>query len=288
MAERNRRRGARRSGSGRDDFEDRDLLVGRQEGAADSGAPDPSQRGQSSGVGSDATATAGESLAHILATLRLMKARLDVLETLPEASEEATLALERAKVQLNKAVQDARGALAVAAVPDAKRKQEAANSAALLTDGAQALKDQAGEIEKRLEQSRKRETAVDGAVARLEEAAADLRESLGSLQSELDRRTAERRRRRWLAGAVLAGAVAVSLVIGAVVERETGIAALGDPRHLWVAYVARHYAPRLAECAARARVDGQGVVCRVAIRPPLAVTFPLHPGGPVTIAPPDG
>ena len=83
MAERDRRRSSRRREPRHDDFQDRDLLVGRQEGAADSGAPDPSQPGQSARAGGELTATPDETLAHLLATLRRMKARLDVLQASP-------------------------------------------------------------------------------------------------------------------------------------------------------------------------------------------------------------
>ena len=288
MAEKDGRRSGRRTEPRRDGFQDRDLLVGRQQGASASGQTDATGHGQSPKAGGELPATPDETLAHMLATLRRMKARLDVLQASPEASDEATVTLKRAEAQLNKAVQDARGALAAAAAPDAKRRHEEAVSAALLTDGAQALKDRAGEIERRLEQSRERETALDGAVAKLVQAADDLRRSLGSLQSELDRREAGRRRRRWLAGGGVAVAVAVSLVVGAMVQRETGVLTLGDPRHAWIAYAARHYAPRLAACASRARLDNEAYRCTVHVEPPRTVTIPFFPWGPLTVLPPDG
>ena len=267
-----KRRGGR-SLSGRGNFDGRDLLVGRPERAADSGAP-------------DAPDPEAETIAHLLATLRRMQARLDVLQAGPEASEAAALALASAREQLNQSVQDARGALAAAAAPGAKRKHDEAVSAKLLIDGARALEDQAAGIEKRLEKAREQERAVTGVVETMRDTAGRIDAGLGLLEREVERRAAVRRRRGWAAGAVLASTAAAALVAGAVVQRETGVLTLGDPRHAWNAYVAAHYAPLLASCAGKAVVDHRSVNCRIVVTPPRAVTVPVYPRGGLAPAPP--
>ena len=93
MAQGNRRGGGRRRGDS--DAEDRDLLVGRPEQAADTGEEARSGRGPSATAGAEADAAQDAMLAGILDRLRVMKARLDVLQALPEASDEATVALKR-------------------------------------------------------------------------------------------------------------------------------------------------------------------------------------------------
>ena len=270
MAQGGRRGGGRRRGDS--DAEDRDLLVGRQERAA------RSRRGPSATAGTEAGAAQDATLADILDRLREMKARLDVLQALPAASDEATVALRRAQAQLDKAVQEARGQLTAAAVPDAKRAQEVATAAKLLVDGAAALKDQAGAVERRLEASREHETNVKQVVDALEERSGRLDSGVGALERELERRTTRRRRRAALAGGMLVATAAAAFVGGAVVQRETGFAALGDPRHAWNAHVVTHYAPHLAACASKARVDDMIVRCVVMFEPGLAVTAPVYPG----------
>ena len=276
MAERSRRGGGRRSGAS--ELEGRDLLVGRSEQAADPGEAARSGRGSSATAGAEADAAQDATLAQILDRLRVMKARLDVLQAAPEASDEATVALKRAQAQLDQAVQEARGQLAAAAVPDAKRAQEVATAAKLLVDGAAALKEQAGAVERRLEASREHETNVKQVVDALEERSGRLDSGVGALERELERRTASRRRRAALAGGVLVATAAVAFVGGAVVQRETGFATLGDPRHAWNAHVVARYAPHLAACASKARVDDMVVRCVVRFEPGLAVTAPVYPG----------
>ncbi len=273
MAERSRRGGGGRTGGPA--LEGRDLLVGRRERAGAHGEPAPSGPGPSAAAGAEASATLGKTLAQILDSLQRMKARLDVLQALPEASDEATVALERAKARLDKTVEEARGQLAAAAVPDARRDQQVTTAAGLLTEGASALKDQAGAIERRLEASGKHETDVQRVVDALEEKAGRLDTGVDALKGELERRATRRRRHAALAGAVLVATAAVAFLGGAVVQRETGFATFGDPRHAWRAFAAKHYMPRLAACAAKARVDKQAFNCHVAVEPPQEVTIPL-------------
>ena len=212
MAERSRRGGGRRSGAS--ELEGRDLLVGRLEQAADTGEAARSGHGSSATAGAEAGAAQDATLAQILDRLRVMKARLDVLQAAPEASDEATVALKRAQAQLDQAVQEARGQLAVAAVPDAKRAQAAANATALLTEGAAALKEQAGAVERRLEASRTHETDVKRVVDALEEKSGRLDSGVGALEKEFERRTGRRRRRAALAAGVLVATAAVAFVGG--------------------------------------------------------------------------
>ena len=94
--------------------------------------------------------------------------------------------------------------------------------------------------------------------------------------------------RPWLVGLALAAASFVFFALGAVLQRETDVVSFGDPRHEWNEHVVEHYAPLLAVCASKARLDDKTVGCRLEIDPSLDVTVPFYPGGTLTDAPSEG
>ena len=62
----------------------------------------------------------------------------------------------------------------------------------------------------------------------------------------------------------------------------------GDPRHEWNEHVVEHYAPLLAICASKARLEDRPIGCRLDIDPSLEVTIPFHPSGTLTDAQSEG
>ena len=51
----------------------------------------------------------------------------------------------------------------------------------------------------------------------------------------------------------------------------------GDPRLEWNEFVAEHYAPTLAACASKARLNDEPVLCSMTIDPLPEVTLPYYP-----------
>ncbi len=51
----------------------------------------------------------------------------------------------------------------------------------------------------------------------------------------------------------------------------------GDPRREWNDHVVEHFAPLLAACASKARLNDESVGCTLNIYPTREVTIPFYP-----------
>ena len=143
MAPQDGRRGGPESGE--DDFEGRDLLVGRPEGAA----VDRPSAGAAPAAISPQPGAHDDAIREILETVRAPAARIDALEGTPGPEHETAEALARETAALTEAVEDARGALAKAAQL-AARRDGAAEAARVLAEGVAALKVQGEALDKSL------------------------------------------------------------------------------------------------------------------------------------------
>ena len=141
--------GGRPSGpeSAEDEFEGRDLLVGRPEGAE--GRPTAVAARTPPAATSPQPDAHDEAIREILATVRALAARIDALQDAPGPELETAEALARETAALTQAVEDARGALAKAAEL-AARRDGAAEAARVLAEGVAALKTQGEALDKRL------------------------------------------------------------------------------------------------------------------------------------------
>ena len=88
--------------------------------------------------------------------------------------------------------------------------------------------------------------------------------------------TRRQRWRPWLTGLAIGAASFVFFAVGAVLQRETDVVSFGDPRHEWNEHVVEHFAPLLAACAAKARLEDKPVGCPLTIVPTRVVAIPLY------------
>ena len=291
------RRGGPESGEG--DFEGRDLLVGRPEGAEGRAAAGTAQPPPA--AVSPRPHAHDNAIREILETVRATAVRIDTLQDEQRPEHETAEALARETAALTQAVEDARGALAKAAEL-AARPDGAAEAARTLAESVAALKAQGEALDKRLraagtqaqanarqakETAGHAETAAQG-MTELKGAATALDSRLRT-HAEVILRIVDRHRwRPWLVGLSLAAASFVFLVVGVVLQRATDVASLGDPHHEWNDYVVEHYAPLLGICASKARLEDRLIACRLEIEPSLDVTVPFYPGGTVRVQPSEG
>ena len=204
------RRGGR--ASGKDEFEGRDLLVGRPQGAE--GRP---------GAGAEQSptaATSSQAVAHestnreILEKVRAMAARIDALLSATGPENETTEALARETAALAQAVEDARGSLAETAEFAAQREKKASSGAGVLTEGVAALDrrgkalaklirttgQQAEETDRHVNESAGQAKEVTKGMTGLKETAEALELSLRDHAQNVSRTTKRLRWRPWLMG----------------------------------------------------------------------------------------
>ena len=278
--------------SSKDAFAGRDLLVGRPEGA---------EGRQSAGAaGTPPAATAPQPGAHddtireILETVRTTAARIDALQKAPGPEHETAEALARERAALTQAVEDTRGALAKATELAAQRDGQASADGRTLAEAAAALKTQGATLDKRLRATGKQAEAT----ARQAQAAAEGMEEMKQTAMALDSRLrtvgedllriADRLRwRRWRFGLGIAAASFVFFVLGAVLQGETDVMSLGDPHHEWNDHVVEHFAPLLAACASKARLEDKPIGCPLTIYPTREVAIPFPPDVTLTESPPE-
>ena len=284
--------------SGKDDFEGRDLLVGRPEGAK--GRPTAGAAGTPQATTSPQPSTHDDAIREILETVRATAARVDALQDAPGPEHETAEALARETAALTQAVEDARAALAKAAELAARRNGAEA-AARVLAEGVAALKAQGEALDKRLratgtqveanarqakETGWQAEVAAQG-MAEMKQAATALNSSLRVHTENMSRMTERLRWRPWLTGLAIGAASFVFFALGAVLQRETDVVSFGDPRHEWNEFVAEHYAPTLAVCASKARQHDQAIRCRLQVDPSRELTVPLYPDVALTEVPPE-
>ena len=271
--------------SGKDDFEGRDLLVGRPEGAEDRPAAGAAQPAPA--------ATSPRSHAHddaireILETVRATAARIDALQEPAGPEHETSEVLTRETAALTEAVEDARGDLAKAAELAARRDGQASADAKALAETAAALKTQGEALDKRLRATGKQAEAAIQRMAEMKQAATALESTLRIHAGNMSGIANRQRWRPWLAGLAIGAISFVFLMLGAVLQRETGVVSLGDPRHEWNEHVAEHFAPLLAACAAKARLEDKPIRCPLTIHPTREVEIPFPPDVNLMKVPPD-
>ena len=255
--------GARRkTKSGNDGFDGRDLLVGRPEGA---------ERGSPAATGKTAPTpptptpppattpqpvadddTRDDAIQEILETVRATAARIEALKDAQDPKQEIAETLARETAALIQAVTDARGALARAAEL-AARRDGAAEAARALAGAAAALKTQGEVLDQRIRATNRQSAVAAHSMADMNQSAIALNDQLRTLGNDLLRISDRLRWRHWRFGLAVAAASFVFFALGAVLQREADVMSFGDPRHEWNDFVAEHYAPTLAACASEAR-----------------------------------
>ena len=269
--------------SGNDDFEGRDLLVGRPEGAEGRPAAGAAQPPPATTPQPDAQ---DDAIREILETVRATAARIDTLQESAGPEHETTEALARGTAVLTQAVENARGELARAEKLATRRDGQASAGAKALAEAAAALKAQGEALDKRLRAADRESDAAIQGMAEMKRAAQLLE---GSLRDHAENMSGIARRLRWrprLVALAIGAASFVFLLLGAVLQRETGVVSLGDPSHEWNEHVAEHYAPLLAACAVKARLDDKPIRCPLTIHPTRAVEIPFPPNVNLIKAPP--
>ena len=284
MAPEQERRSGPESGTG--DFEGRDLLVGRPEGA-DGRSTAGSAASPAAPATSPQPGAHDEAIREILETVRATAVQIEALQDTPGPDHETAETLARETAALTQAVEDARGALANAAELAARRDGQAAAGARALAEGAAALKAQGEALDKRLRATGRQAAAAAEGMAEMKQAATVLDSSLRNFAEDIVSITRRQRWRPWLTGLAIGAASFVFFALGAVLQRETDVVSFGDPRHEWNDFVAEHYAPTLAACASEARTDNVIIGCRLRVHPSLDVTIPLYPDVILTDVPPE-
>ena len=269
--------------SGKDDFDGRDLLVGRPEGAvedrpaaeaADVPAATPTPQPAEP---SPQPAAQDNAIAEILATVRATASRIDALRDEPGPGHDTAEALAREAAALTQAVADARGALAKA-TELAARRNGATEAARALAGAAAALKTQGEALDQRIRATDRQSAVAAHSLEDMNESATAFNDQLRTLRNDLLRISDKLRWRHWRFGFAVAGAELVFFGLGSVLQREADVVSFGDPRYAWNEFVAEHYAPSLAICASKARLDERTIRCGLDIDPALDVTVPFYPG----------
>ncbi|MDE0048554.1 MAG: hypothetical protein OXO52_02115 [Rhodospirillales bacterium] len=272
--------------SGNNEFDGRDLLVGRPggaEGRSAAGAAGTAQTAASPQPGAH-----DDAIREILETVRATAARIDALQEAPGPEHETAEALARERAALTQAVDDARGTLAEAAEIAAQQDGQTSAGAQALAESAAALKTQGAALDKRLRATGKQTEAAAQSIAGMKEAAAALDDRLRTHAEEVLRAARRQRWRPWLTGLAIGSASFLFFIVGAVLQRETDVVSFGDPRYEWNDYVVEHFAPLLGICASKARLEDRLIPCRLEIEPSLDVTVPFYPGGTVKVETSEG
>ena len=269
----------------KDDFEGRDLLVGRPEGAE--GRPAAGAAATAQADTSPQPGAHDNAIREILETVRETAARIDALQEAPGPHHETAEALARETAALTQAVENARGELARAVELAARRDGQVSAGAKALAEAADALKTQGEALDERFRATARQAEVTAEGMAEMKRAAKLLEGSLRTLAENMSGIANRPRWRPWLMGLAIGAASFVFLVLGAVLQRETGVVSLGDPRHEWNEHVAEHFAPLLAACAVKARLEDKPIRCPLTILPTREVAIPFPPDVNLIKAPPD-
>ena len=263
--------------AGEDDFDGRDLLVGRPVGAE--GRSAIGTAGAAQAATPPQPGTHDDGIREILETVRATAERIDALQEAPGPKHDTAETLARETAALTRAVENARGALAKAAELAAQQDGQASAGARTLAEGAAALKTQGAALDKRLRATGKQAEAAAEGMTEMKQTAMALDSRLRDLGEDILRAVDRRRWRPWLTGLAIGAASFVFFVLGAMLQRETDVVSFGDPRHEWNDYVAEHYAPTARRiCASKARLDTTKTIrCQLDVDPSRDVTVPLYP-----------
>ena len=285
--------GTRRSpASGQGDFDGRDLLVGRPEGAvedrpaAEAADVPPATPTPQPEEPSPQPAAHDDAIAEILATVRATAARIDALQDEPGPGHETAEAL---------------GPRDGGADPGGRRRARRARQGGGISlapgrDGgdsarpgraAAALKTQGEALDQRIHATDRQSAVAAHSLEDMNQSATALGDQLRSLRNDLLRISHSLRWRHWRFGLAVAGAAFVFFAVGAMLQREANIMSFGDPRYAWNDFVAEHYAPTLAACTSRARQLDASVRCQMHVGPTPELTVPLYPDVGLTKVPPE-
>ena len=265
---------------GKDDFDGRDLLVGRPGGAERRSPATPAETAPSPPApppaASPQPAAHDDAIAEILATVRATAARIDALQDETGPAHGTAEALARETAALTQAVQDARGALAKAAELAAGR-DGAAEAALLLAQGATAMKTQGEVLDQRIRVTDRQSAVAAHAMEDMNQSATAVNDQLRRLGNDLLRISDGLRWRRWRFGLAVAAASIVFFALGLVLQWATDMVSFGDPRDAWNDHVEEHFTPTLAACASKARLNDEPVLCSMIIDPLPELTVPYYP-----------
>ena len=270
--------------SGKGDFDGRDLLVGRPEGAERRSSAKPAESEPTPPAPPPTTSpqpaahddAQNEALRESLVAVQSIVARIDALQDEAGPARDTAETLARETAALTQAVTDARGALARAAELAAGR-DGAAKAARALAGAAAALKTQGEALDQRIRATDRQSAVAGHSVEDLNQSATALNDQLRRLGNDLLRISERLRWRHWRFGLAVAAASLIFFALGLVLQRATDVVSFGDPRDTWNDFVAEHYAPTLAACASEARTDNVIIGCRIRVLPSLDVTIPLYP-----------
>ena len=134
--------------SGKSEFDGRDLLVGRPEGAEGRSAAGAAGTAQT--AASPQPGARDDAIREILETVRATAARIDALKEAPGPEDGTAEARARETAAQSQAVEDARGALAEAAEMAAQQVGQATAGAQALAKSVDALKTQGAALDKRI------------------------------------------------------------------------------------------------------------------------------------------
>ena len=241
-------------GSGADSAANRDLLLGLPKGNRASDLPPSTPRDRSREEDRSLQREQTAAIREVLTTVRKTGARLDAMSSALSPAEAIDAFSERT-TDLWKAIEEARRAITSAADRAAGRREEAASANKAVSDAASKLTAEGTKLNRKLAEVAAKADAVTERQLRLTAETQAAAGRLGSAAEELDRRKTSFRLHLRLYGLLLLLSVCASVVLGAMLQRETGIANFGNPRHEWRAFVMDRYAPILAACGARASAE---------------------------------
>ena len=206
---------------GKDDFDGRDLLVGRPEGADRGSTVAPAKTAPSPPSPPPATSpkpaahddARDDAIAEILATVRATAARIDALQDETGPAHETAETLARETAALTQAVTDARGALAKAAELAAGR-DEGAEAACALAGAAAALKTQGEALDQRIRATERHSAVAGHSMQDMNQSATALNDQLRRLGNDLLRISDRLRWRHWRFGLAVAAASFVFFTLG--------------------------------------------------------------------------
>ncbi|MDE0392102.1 MAG: hypothetical protein OXI57_08550, partial [Rhodospirillales bacterium] len=235
----------RSTDSGKGDFDDRDLLIGRPVGAergstvahveTEPSPPAPSPVTSPQPAAQDDARD--DAIREIHAVVQSIAARVDALQDETGPARETAEALARETAALTQAAADARGALAEAAELAAGR-DGAAEAALLLAQGATAMKAQGEALDQRIRATDRQSAVAAHSMEDLNQSATALNDQLRRLGNDLLRISDGLRWRRWRFGLAVAAASFVFFALGLVLQRATDVVSFGDPRDAWNDFVA--------------------------------------------------
>ena len=271
------RRGGRRSGggtSGETNSTNRDLLVGRSAESRSPGQPSDAatRRPHQESHPSD---TREQTLQQIFEVVRKLDARIEALSAAPQPGREATDNLARTAAEISKSVEGARGAMA-AIRRAVERGGDPAQLQTALNQVRAALHEEREHLRKDVREALQQAEAAAEELRKMITQSGEVANRLGYVSRTVTEQGEKWETTRFVSGLLIAIALLISLFLGSCVQRAYTVWGFGDEYHEWHDYVETHYAPLLALCVSRARIDEEFRLCAVEIKPHAGITVPLR------------